>query len=86
MEQALDQMIGKMAVLEIVSMTSLALALEAACSEKNNAGKDVLNMMRVAVDQKCEEMVLSPRATEAAHSYVEELAITAIYSLYPAPP
>jgi hypothetical protein len=64
-------------------MTSLALALEAAHSEKNNAGKDVLNMMRVAVDQKCEEMVLSPRSAKAAHSYVEELVITAIYSLYP---
>jgi hypothetical protein len=76
---------SKLAVLEIVSMTSLALALEAAHSEKNNAGKDVLNMTRVSVDQKCEEMVLSPRATKAAHSYVEELVITAIYSLHPAP-
>jgi DNA-binding response OmpR family regulator len=85
MDEALDQMIGKMAVLEIVSMTSLALALEVAGCDKNNSGKEVLDMMRIAVDQKCEEMLLSQRATNAAQSYVEELVITAIYSLYPAP-
>ncbi|MDM9619426.1 hypothetical protein [Rhizobium sp. S96] len=73
---------GRLVVLEIVAMTSLALVI-GVCDEGNaNLGRNVLYLIRDAVANKCEELALSNTATSAATTYVEELLQAAAGSLF----
>jgi hypothetical protein len=74
---------GRLVVLEIVAMTSLALVI-GVCDEGNaHLGRNVLYLIRDAVANKCEELALSNTATSAATTYVEELLQAAAGSLFP---
>ncbi|MDR7143709.1 hypothetical protein [Rhizobium sp. BE258] len=74
---------GRMLVLEIVAMTSLAMVLDTSDPENAKIGRGVLYLIREAVEKKCEEMNLSEEATDTAQVYVEELLQTAMHSLFP---
>jgi predicted DNA-binding protein len=81
--RALSEMEGKMLVLEVVAMTSLALALDTSDPENARIGRGVLYLMREAVENKCEEMDFSAEAAASAQQYVEELLHTAMATLFP---
>jgi predicted DNA-binding protein len=82
-QQALSEMEGRMLVLEVVAMTSLALALDTSDPENAKIGRGVLYLIREAVENKCEEMDLSNEAADSAQQYVEELLHTAMATLFP---
>ncbi len=79
-----SEMEGRMLVLEVVAMTSLALVLDTSDLENAEAGTSVLHMIREAVENKCSEMGLSDDASLVAQSYAEELLGTAKAALFPA--
>ena len=74
---------GRMLVLEVVAMTSLAMALNTSDPEDADVGRGVLYLIREAVNNKCDEMRLSSQATSTAQTYVDELVHTAMHSLFP---
>jgi hypothetical protein len=83
-QAGLSDMEGRMLVLEVVAMTSLALVLDTSGEDDGTAiGRSVLEMIRQAVDNKCGEMGLSEEASSTAQSYAEELLGTATAALFP---
>jgi len=80
---SLTEIEGRMLVLEVVAMTSLAMALDTSDPENADVGRGVLYLIREAVDNKCEEMGLSDQAASTAQTYVDELLQTAMHSLFP---
>jgi hypothetical protein len=80
---SLSDIEGRMLVLEVVAMTSLAMALDTDDPENAKIGRGVLYLIREAVENKCAEMDLSSDATSTAQHYVEELLQTAMHSLFP---
>lgn len=80
---SLTEIEGRMLVLEVVAMTSLAMALDTSDPESADVGRGVLYLIREAVDNKCEEMGLSDQAASTAQTYVDELVQTAMHSLFP---
>lgn len=74
---------GRMLVLEVVAMTSLAMVLDTSDEGNARIGKGVLNLIQEAVENKCREMGVSPTTADVAQSYVEELVSTALETLYP---
>jgi predicted DNA-binding protein len=81
--QALSEIEGRMLVLEVVAMTSLALVLDTSDPDNAKIGRGVLYLIREAVENKCEEMDFSDEATSSAQQYVEELLHTAMATLFP---
>jgi hypothetical protein len=79
----LSELEGRMLVLEVVAMTSLALVLDTSDQENAKIGRGVLYLIREAVENKCEEMGLSDEAAGSAQQYVEELLQTAMATLFP---
>jgi hypothetical protein len=79
----LSGMEGRMLVLEVVAMTSLALVLDTSDQDDAAIGRNVLHMIRQAVDSKCDEMGLSDDASSTAQTYAEELIGTAMAALFP---
>ena len=80
---SLAEIEGRMLVLEVVAMTSLAMVLDTSEPEKADIGRGVLYLIREAVENKCAEMDLSEEATSTARDYVDELLNTAMHSLFP---
>jgi len=80
---SLAEIEGRMLVLEVVAMTSLAMVLDTSEPDNADIGRGVLYLIREAVENKCAEMELSDDATSTAHDYVEELLNTAMRSLFP---
>lgn len=76
---------GRMLVLEVVAMTSLALVLDTSGEDNGKMGRSVLHLIREAVDNKCDEMGLSDEASSTAQTYAEELIGTAMTALFPNP-
>lgn len=74
---------ARMVVLEIVSMTGLALALDT--SENGNAeqARGIMELIVETVQQRCSEMGLSAEASHSAERYAQQMLSTALLSLYP---
>lgn len=74
---------ARMVVLEIVSMTSLALALDT--SENGNAeqARGIMELIVETVQQRCSEMGMSPEASQSAERYAQQMLSTALLSLFP---
>jgi hypothetical protein len=82
-DPGLSDIKGRMLVLEVVAMTSLALALDTSGEDDGKLGRGVLHLIREAVGNKCDEMGLSDHASSTAQAYAEELIGTAMATLYP---
>ena len=82
-EQAAFDIEARMVVLEIVSMTSLALALDT--SENGNAeqARGIMALIVETVQQRCLEMGLSAEASQSAERYAQQMLSTALLSLFP---
>jgi hypothetical protein len=82
-QDGLAEIEGRMLVLEVVAMTSLALALGTSDQANAEIGRNVLHLIRDAVANRCIEMRLSKDVASSAQSYVDELLRAATESLFP---
>lgn len=71
---------ARMVVLEIVTMSALAMALDT--SDRTQA-TGIAGLILETVDQRCGELRLSQECRSAAASYAQTLLGTALMSLYP---
>lgn len=74
---------ARIVVLEIVSMTALALALDTSESGNSDQARGIAALIQDTVGQRCREFGLSDSAQKSANAYAEELLSTALVSLYP---
>ncbi len=79
----LSEIEGRMLVLEVVAMTSLALTIGTSDAEGAGMRRGVLHLIRQAVENKCVEVGLSDDAAAMAERYADELMHTAMESLFP---
>lgn len=78
--QALE---GRIVVLEIVAMTSLALALDTTENGNGDQARGIAALILDTVRQRCREFGLSEEVQHSANTYADELLSTALHSLYP---
>lgn len=74
---------ARMVVLEIVSMTALALALDTSENGSSDQAKGIAALIQDTVRQRCREVGLSEKSQHSANAYADELLSTALISLYP---
>ncbi|AYD03298.1 hypothetical protein [Neorhizobium sp. NCHU2750] len=74
---------GRMVVLEIVAMTSLALALDTTEGGNGDQARGIAALIQDTVRQRCLEFGLNDAAQRSANAYADELLSTALHSLYP---
>jgi hypothetical protein len=74
---------ARMVVLEIVTMSALAMALDTSDSEQ---AAGIAELILETVDQRCEELRLSPECRNSAANYAQTLLCTTLMSLYPSSP
>ena len=74
---------ARLVVLEIIAMTSLALALDTSENGSVEQARGVAGLIQETVRQRSREFGLSAEGQRAANSYADELLSTALFSLYP---
>lgn len=74
---------ARMVVLEIIAMTSLALALDTSDSGNGDQARGIAALIQDTVRQRCHEFGLGEEAQRSANAYADELLTTALVSLYP---
>lgn len=74
---------ARMVVLEIVAMTSLALALDTSENGSVEQARGIAGLIQETVRQRSREFGLSSESQHAANVYADELLSTALLSLYP---
>ncbi|SFA91452.1 hypothetical protein SAMN03159496_00885 [Rhizobium sp. NFR07] len=74
---------ARMVVLEIVSMTALALALDTSENGSPEQARGIAELIQDTVRQRCREVGLSDKDQKSANAYADELLSTALVSLYP---
>lgn len=74
---------SRVVVLEIVSMTALALALDTSDNADVDQARGIGTLILDAVKQRCSEMGMTEDANSSAVAYADELLSTALTSLYP---
>ncbi|MGE7370228.1 hypothetical protein ACQKKX_14345 [Neorhizobium sp. NPDC001467] len=82
-EEAAVDLEARMVVLEIVSMTSLALVLDTSENGNSEQARGIMNLIVETVQQRCSEMGLPRDAAQSAERYAQQLLSTALLSLYP---
>jgi hypothetical protein len=73
---------ARIVVLEIIAMTSLALALDTTETNGEHA-RGIATLILDTIRQRSQEFGLNENAQQAANDYAEELLSTALVSLYP---
>jgi hypothetical protein len=74
---------GRVIVLEIVSMTALALALDTSENADPEHARGIAGLILETVRQRCDEIGMDETSRLSACSYADELLSTALLSLYP---
>ncbi|EUC00701.1 hypothetical protein PMI07_003987 [Rhizobium sp. CF080] len=74
---------ARIVVLEIVSMTALALAMDTSENADVEHARGISNLILETVRQRCHEMNMHDDARLTACTYADELLSTALLSLYP---
>ncbi len=74
---------ARIVVLEIVSMTALALALDTSDNADADHARSVAGLILDTVRQRCGELGMEEPVRQSAQSYADELLSTALVSLYP---
>ncbi|MCK8782044.1 hypothetical protein M0654_18860 [Rhizobium sp. NTR19] len=77
---------GRVVVLEIVSMTALALAMDTSETADVDHARGIARLIMETVHQRCGELKMPDEARLSACSYADELLSTAMQSLYPGAP
>jgi hypothetical protein len=74
---------ARLVVLEIVSMTALALALDTSESADSEHARGIAALIRDTVHQRCQEAGMDEPSRLSACDYADELLSTALLALYP---
>ncbi|MBD8665119.1 MULTISPECIES: hypothetical protein [unclassified Rhizobium] len=74
---------ARMTVLEIVSITSLAMALDTSENANVDHAKGIASLILDTVHHRCRELGMTDEGSQSAHRYADELLSTALLSLYP---
>jgi hypothetical protein len=74
---------SRVVVLEIVSMTALALAMDTSDNADVEHARGITQLIMETVHQRCTELKMPDDARLSACSYADELLSTALHSLYP---
>jgi hypothetical protein len=74
---------ARVVVLEIVSMTALALAMDTSENADVEQARGIAKLIQEAVRHRCDELGMTADAQRGASSYADELLSTALMSLYP---
>ncbi|WJH41824.1 hypothetical protein N7E02_16370 [Aliirhizobium terrae] len=74
---------ARMVVLEIISMTALALALDTSENGSPEQARGIAALIQDTVRQRCREVGLNDKDQKSANAYADELLSTALVSLYP---
>ncbi|WP_117192944.1 hypothetical protein [Rhizobium terrae] len=82
-EAAATDIEARVVVLEIVSMTALALAMDMSENADVEDAKGIATLILETVRHRCDEMGMEEEARLSACSYADELLSTALLSLYP---
>ncbi|MFB9951562.1 hypothetical protein ACFFP0_22160 [Rhizobium puerariae] len=77
---------ARVVVLEIVSMTALALAMDTSENADVEHARGIANLVLETVRRRCDEIGMAADTRLSASSYADELLSTALLSLYPASP
>jgi hypothetical protein len=80
---AIADLEARVVVLEIVSMTALALAMDTTDNADVEYARGITSLIMETVQQRCGEMNMPAEARLTACSYADELLSTALQSLYP---
>ena len=82
-ESATFALEARIVVLEIVSMTALALAMDTSENADVDHARGIINLVLETVRQRCDELEMGSDMRLSACSYADELLSTALLSLYP---
>jgi hypothetical protein len=74
---------ARLVVLEIIAMTSLALALDTSEDGSSDQARGLASLILGTVKERGREFGLSDQAQRSAEIYADELLSTALLSLYP---
>ncbi len=77
---------ARVVVLEIVSMTALALALDTSDNADAEHVRSIAELIRDTVHQRCSETGMDEASRLSACAYTDELLSTALQALYPHKP
>lgn len=81
--ERLDDLESRMVVLEIVSMSALAMALDTSDTADPEQARALAGLIVDTVEQRCHELGFGDQARKVATGYAERLMGTAVASLYP---
>ncbi|WP_137134944.1 hypothetical protein [Rhizobium sp. FKY42] len=73
---------ARIVVLEIVSMSALAMAMDTSENADTEAARGMAGLIVETVDQRCNELGVSDQTREAARDYAHRLLGITIESLY----
>lgn len=73
---------ARIVVLEIVSMSALAMAMDTSENADTEAARGMAGLILATVDQRCTELGVTETTREAARDYANRLLGIAIDSLY----
>jgi hypothetical protein len=80
---SLKDLESRMVVLEIISMSALALAMDTSEDADPQHARNIANLILQTVGQRCDELEMPEAASRSATGYAEKLLGTALQSLYP---
>ena len=82
-DDAAAELEARIVVLEIVSMTALAMALDTSENADPEHARGITELILETVRHRCDEVGLGDRAKLSACNYADDLLSTALRSLYP---
>lgn len=74
---------ARVVVLEIVSMSALAMALDTSENADTEAAQAIASLILGTIEQRCTELGVSDQTRDAARDYAHRLLGVAMDSLYP---
>lgn len=85
LEERLATLEARLVVLEIVSMSALAMALDTSDNADTEAAQGMAALIVETVDQRCEELGVTQNTRNTARDYAQKLLGIAMESLYARP-
>ncbi|MFD1744560.1 hypothetical protein ACFSE1_03715 [Rhizobium helianthi] len=85
LDERLTALEARIVVLEIVSMSALAMALDTSENADTQAAQGMAGLIVETVDQRCTELGVSSITRNAARDYAQHLLGVAMESLYARP-
>lgn len=85
-DDAIAVLEARMVVLEIVTMSALAMVMDTSDTADRTQVNSLMQLILETVDHRCGELGFSPNCKRSARDYAMGLVGTALASLYPSRP